>query len=262
VVAPLDDWEVPYSSLVIQDPISDGTFSKVYKGIWYDTVVAVKVLRKFISLNPQQIDQDFRSDCKFLRSLTHPNIVQTYAYSFNTKKAIVMEYMPLGTLKSWIMVNQMDVLQQNRLDLLIDIAKGMEFIHSRRCLHRNLKSSKILLDYETKDSARLFHLKAKIADVGLAHERNPAQGSSYKTQQVGKETYSVKADVHAYGMIICHLHSPGKIQPMPLDQLLTSNLADHWKEIIKKCTGPSLGINFAEILKRLLEFKARATGFF
>lgn len=89
--------------------------------------------------------------------------------------------------------------------IAFEIAQGMKFLHSKRVIHRDLKTLNILMD---KDN------NPKIADFGYA--RNNL--SFYKTNRIGTSCYMApevilgnfydyKADVFSYGMILYELYS-------------------------------------------------------
>jgi serine/threonine protein kinase len=59
------------------------------------------------------------------------------------------------------------------LDIMLQIAEGMEYLHHRRITHRDLKSSNILVNpVECLEMAKAGYVRAKVADFGLAKTKD------------------------------------------------------------------------------------------
>ncbi|CAI5964653.1 unnamed protein product [Closterium sp. NIES-64] len=75
------------------------------------------------------------------------------------EQILVYELMPNGDLASWIgpgISNPLSLRQ--RLDILIGVAKGLQYLHDFNIVHRDIKPANILLDGK---------MQAKVADFGL-----------------------------------------------------------------------------------------------
>ncbi|KAK1289021.1 putative LRR receptor-like serine/threonine-protein kinase [Acorus calamus] len=96
-----------------------------------------------------------------------------------------------------------------RLNIAVDVAKGLENLHSEckpRIIHRDMKSENILLDE---------NLVAKVADFGIS-KILPENVTSIITKVMGTcgyldpeyertETLNVKSDIYSYGIVLYEL---------------------------------------------------------
>ena len=140
--------------------VGEGSFGAVYKGILTDgTNVAVKVF----NLNIEGRFKSFETECDVLCKIRHRNLVKIISSCSSIDfKALVLEYMPKGSLKRWLYShnNLLDMLQ--RLNIMIDVASSLEYLHhgcSLPVVHCDLKPSNILLN---KD------MVAHVSDFGIS----------------------------------------------------------------------------------------------
>jgi serine/threonine protein kinase len=79
-----------------------------------------------------KVFEEFRREASLISSLQHTNIVQFKGVVMEPF-AIVLEYMPLGTLYDFIFENRFEVISETAaISLALDIANGMAFIHMHR----------------------------------------------------------------------------------------------------------------------------------
>ncbi|WNE40368.1 MAG: Serine/threonine-protein kinase PknD [Mycoplasmataceae bacterium] len=131
-----------------------GQFGKVYKGIWHGQTVAVKKI-------PAIYLQDIDKEIKVLKRLNHENIIKYHGEkSKDDNIFIIMELAENGSLNRWIERNKNQEHDwQTNYKFIDQITKGLIYLHGENIIHRDLKSSNILLD---KDN------RVKICDFGLA----------------------------------------------------------------------------------------------
>src|SRR5512137_2441323 len=132
----------------ILESLGEGGMASVYKA--FDTRlerdVAVKIIRTdmFIPAVLQQVLKRFEREAKSLAKLSHPNIVSIIDYGEHEGVPyLVMEYLPGGSLKDRLSGQHMP--WQDSFQLLLPIARALQFSHQQRIIHRDVKPSNILI---------------------------------------------------------------------------------------------------------------------
>eukprot|EP01084_Bolivina_argentea_P033987 62869_1 len=145
----------------ITKEIGKGAFGRVYKCIDTRTlkVFAIKTITTR-NMNTQQ-KKDVQSEVELLASLPpHENIVRYIeTVQDNTYFCIVLEYVDLGSLQSFIRQFGTEVTEQNVASFVIQILSGLHFLHEQGIIHRDIKAANVLI---TNDGV------AKLADFGVA----------------------------------------------------------------------------------------------
>nr|XP_017220737.1 PREDICTED: receptor like protein kinase S.2-like isoform X1 [Daucus carota subsp. sativus] len=194
--------------------IGKGGSAKVYKGVIDDgaTTVAIKRL-SYIS--KQAVGSMFRTEIEMLSKFRHSHLVSLVGYCHEWHEMIlVFEYISQGTLSDHLhqsFVKGYDTLSWiQRLKICIGAAQGLDYLHtgtstSQRVIHRDVKSTNILLD---------GNLEAKIADFGISKIVATNQGCTYVSTAV-RGTFGYmdpsyfttgrltrKSDVYAFGVVL------------------------------------------------------------
>ncbi|KAI7999926.1 putative LRR receptor-like serine/threonine-protein kinase [Camellia lanceoleosa] len=181
-----------------------GSFGSVYKVILEDTtVLAIKVF----NLQVEGVFKSFDIECEIMRHIRHRNLTKVISSCSNLDfKALVLEYMPNGSLEKWLYSYNyfLDMLQ--RLDIMIDVACALEYLHhdySMPLVHCDLKPSNILLDDDMVAHVSDFGI-AKLLDLGesVIHTKTIAT-FGYIAPEFGLEgLVSTSSDVYSYGILL------------------------------------------------------------
>ncbi|XP_054818569.1 putative leucine-rich repeat receptor-like serine/threonine-protein kinase At2g19230 isoform X2 [Prosopis cineraria] len=188
--------------------IGEGGFGKVYLGTLEDgSQVAVKLL----SPSSKQGYKEFQSEAQLLAVIHHRNLVSLVGYCYeNNIKALIYEYVDNGDLRQLLEKNSNVLKWNQRLQVAIDTAKGLEYLHTgchTPIIHRDLKPSNILLNK---------FMVAKIADFGLSRAFTNEGDSYLSTQPAGTLGYidpefqrsgqlNKESDIYSFGMILLQL---------------------------------------------------------
>jgi tRNA A-37 threonylcarbamoyl transferase component Bud32 len=190
--------QVHYFELTFEKKIAQGSFTRVFRGQWHDRTVAIKILQDHTEANRAQ----FIREVQIMDSLRHPNIVPLYGVSLEegNNPCLVMEYLEGGSLFDRLGGSPLTAEQQQRIAL--DIAHGLQYLHDRDVLHRDLKSSHVLLNNQHEAKLTDFGLaKSQAAFVQTAAERSEAIAWMAPECLEGKD-HTPSADIYSYGMLL------------------------------------------------------------
>lgn len=140
--------------------IGVGGMADIYraKDVQEDRIVAVKILKTEYA-GSEEFLRRFRNESKAIALLSHPNIVKIYDVGFTNKvQFIVMEYVDGITLSDYI--EQQGVLKwRDAVHFTVQTLKALQHAHDRGIVHRDIKSSNIML---LRDGT------IKVMDFGIA----------------------------------------------------------------------------------------------
>ena len=142
--------------------VGEGSYAKVFSFIDPTYNIPIILKRALPTLDNKEIKR-FEQEYKILKSLNSPYIVQAYSYNENTNE-YTMEYMD-ETLYKYVMRNNSSLSLKERKGIIAQICKGLEYIHGKRILHRDISLYNIFVkQYEDVNVI-------KLGDFGLV--KNP-----------------------------------------------------------------------------------------
>ena len=198
--------------------IGRGAYGVIKKVSLRGTICAAKDIHAIFinSANGKELERikkSFLEECIKCSKLFHPNMVQFLGIHYPSKQAklpwLVMELLDCS-LTSFVEKHDKETVSLFvKASIFCDISLGLQFLHGRNIIHRDLSSNNILL---TK------HLTAKIADLGVAKVVDP-DGSKSQTIAPGtlcflppevfpgaaKSRYGKPIDVFSLGCIMIHV---------------------------------------------------------
>ncbi|KAJ7550604.1 hypothetical protein O6H91_07G109000 [Diphasiastrum complanatum] len=197
-----------------KEKLGQGRFGSVYKGVLQDgSLVAVKRLS---SLQIQGSEKRLIKKISHILGQKQPHLVQLRGWCREKKELLLVnEYMPNGSLDTWLYPNPWTALPWLlRWKIIKNIASSLAYLHEgldQQLLHRQVKTSNVLLD---------ISLEAKLGDFGIgswiedrqARLLNPAAADYHIAYQApDSASYTRKAtdkmDVFSFGVttmeIVC-----------------------------------------------------------
>lgn len=240
----------------IMQKVGAGAMATVYKAkqLSLDRIVAIKVLPKRLSENPEFVDR-FYKEGRAAARLNHNNIVQAIdvgesgGYHY-----FVMEFVDGVTVYDDLGGGLMKD-ESRALDIIIQVAKALEHAHARGFIHRDVKPKNIMIAHDGI---------AKLADMGLARAADDAvaaeaeAGRAYGTpyyispEQVrGVRDIDFRTDIYSLGATFYHMVT-GRVPfdgPTP-----AAVMQKHLKEplIPPDHVNHRLSTGLAEIIERMM----------
>ncbi|KAL4639388.1 hypothetical protein ACB092_03G213900 [Castanea dentata] len=204
----LESIRVATNNFSDENKLGQGGYGPVYKGkLPSGQEIAVKRLS---SVSGQGL-QEFKNEVVLIAKLQHRNLVRLYGYCIKgNEKILIYEYMANKNQKQSILLDW-----EMRFNIILGIARGLLYLHqdSRlRIIHRDLKTSNVLLDHE---------MNPKISDFGLARIVGDKQTEANTTKVAGTYGYmspeyaldgifSIKSDIFSFGVVLLEIISGKK----------------------------------------------------
>ncbi|KAH6793354.1 hypothetical protein C2S52_003831 [Perilla frutescens var. hirtella] len=190
--------------------LGDGGYGAVYKGKLKDgRDVAVKRLYE----NHLRRIEQFINEVEILTRLRHKNLVTLYGCTSCHSRELLLayEFIPNGTLDDHLHGQRTELgalSWSNRLSIAIETSSALAYLHSSDVIHRDVKSSNILIDNG---------FSVKVADFGLSrllptdatHVSTAPQGTPGYVDPEYNEFYQLteKSDVYSFGVVLMELIS-------------------------------------------------------
>ncbi|XP_028064439.1 LRR receptor-like serine/threonine-protein kinase FEI 1 isoform X2 [Camellia sinensis] len=210
--------DLPYSSKDIikkletlneEHIIGSGGFGTVYRLAMDDG--SVFALKRILKMN-EGFDRFFERELEILGSIKHRYLVNLRGYcNSSTSKLLIYDFLAGGSLDEALHERSEQLDWDTRLNIIMGAAKGLAYLHhdcSPRIIHRDIKSSNILLD---------GNFEARVSDFGLAklledeesHITTIVAGTfgylAPEYMQSGRATE--KTDVYSFGVLVLEVVS-------------------------------------------------------
>ncbi|XP_030940952.1 putative receptor-like protein kinase At4g00960 isoform X2 [Quercus lobata] len=242
--------------------LGQGGFGVVYKAkLSNGQVIAVKRL----SNNSSQGDLEFKNEVLLVAKLQHRNLVRLLGFCLEgIERLLIYEFVPNGSLDNFIFdpIKCVQLDWARRYKIIGGIARGLLYLHedSRlRIIHRDLKASNILLDFE---------MNPKISDFGMARLFELDQSESNTSRIVGTYGYmppeyamhgqfSVKSDVFSFGVLVLEIISGRKNSSFGNEENIENLLSYAWKNwkqgIVSNLVDPMLKASSTTEIMRCIQ---------
>lgn len=196
--------------------IGRGTYGRVYLALNATTgeMIAVKQVempRTASDKNDSRqitVVQALKMESETLKDLDHPNIVQYLGFEETpTNLSIFLEYVPGGSIGSCLAKH--GKFEENvTKSFTSQILSGLEYLHSKGILHRDLKADNILVEMSGV---------CKISDFGISKRTDDSAGGAFTAMQgtvfwmapevinTQKKGYNFKVDIWSVGCVVLEM---------------------------------------------------------
>ena len=180
IPAPQETVEPTIPGYEILGLLGRGGMGIVYKArdLRLDRMVALKMVLPGSHVSDQVVAR-MLAEARAVARLQHPQLVQIYdIVEYDGRPLLVFEYIEGGTLADQISKGPVEVKQA--ADWMENIARSVQFAHSRGIVHRDLKPSNILMTAEESP---------KISDFGLARQMDNDIRQTHSGMLIGTPGY-------------------------------------------------------------------------
>jgi len=208
-----EKWEIDGEEITRGPRIGQGSFATVYMGNWHGPVALKELNVK--NPTPAQL-QAFKNEVAVLKKLRHQNILLFYGYVLKPELIIVTQWCKGRSLYKHIHVEERRTFTNCEIkDIALGVAQGMEYLHAKHIIHRDLKSNNIFIHDEN-------NLTVRIGDFGLATFKTRYEGVQqiyHPTGSIlwmapevirtkpGVNPFTFESDIYSYGIVLYELLS-------------------------------------------------------
>ncbi|KAF9647912.1 kinase-like protein [Thelephora ganbajun] len=206
-----------------------GEFADVWKGTYDGREVVFKSIRVgVVDEETRKRKRRFAQEVVLWKNVNHPNIHELIGVCCwdsvpDAGLTMVSTWMPNGNIIEYIEHNE-----SHRMELLINCAKGIQYLHRAKLVHGDLKGANILITPDNPVRACL----TDFAFTTIAHDESEVGGGTtlfmapeLLCQATFGETrcqVSKEADIYAFGMVILQVLTG----PMPFHTIWSAGIAN------------------------------------
>jgi hypothetical protein len=195
-------WNVHHSDIEFTVKLGSGTAGVVYKGIYKERDVAIKVLK---TDQTQKEVEEFKKEFKIMSAVQSPYVVFFFGACLSPKMCMIMEFCGRGALYDVLNDKKLNLTWDHAFSFMKEMVQGMEYLHNfiPQIVHRDFKSLNLMVNDQ-------FHVK--VGDFGLSRFNTETQKETLAKMRgtfayCAPEVYfgnqfSVKSDVFSIGVVM------------------------------------------------------------
>ncbi|HEV7671356.1 MAG TPA: protein kinase [Thermoanaerobaculia bacterium] len=235
----------------VRKKLGQGGFGTVY--LSYDPHLKRQVAIKTCTSSDPDLRRRFAREAELAADLVHPNITTVFDFGVEGGAPyLVQEFLPGEDLSAKISRRER-ISPQRKLRFLLEVAKGLEYAHSRGVVHRDIKPGniRVLDDDRVKimdfGIAKLLQAESQLTRTGMAI----GTAGYLPPEQIQGRPVDQRADIFSFGVLAYELLTYRR--PFRGDDIsavffsILSHEPPPVEEILPKCP-PELG----ELVRRCL----------
>ncbi|XP_044755389.1 serine/threonine-protein kinase Nek8-like [Coccinella septempunctata] len=211
-----------------------------------------KLVMKEIKTNLQGDDlRSAKNEISILKSLRHPNVILYYdSYSKKNVFYIMMEYATKGTLNEYLYKRKKKLSAQRVMNYFCQILMGLDHIHEKKVIHRDLKCENIFLTGGKADVVKIGDFGISTLTVKNSFAKTVVGTCNYLAPELCEEKpYDNKVDIWSLGCILYELCMREKMFEGSLSCVVKSIT----RGVIKKVDILTYGSQIQEIIKSTMK---------
>ncbi|KAF5735175.1 hypothetical protein HS088_TW15G00675 [Tripterygium wilfordii] len=195
--------------------MGDGSQGQMYRGHLKDgSFVAIRCLK----LKRSHSTQNFMHHIELISKLRHRHLVSAIGHCFEcyyedssvSRIFLVFEYVPNGTLRTWLSGERVrqPLTWAQRIAAAIGVAKGIQFLHTGivpGIYSNNLKITDILLDHNLVAKISSYNLPLLAQSAWKVDQGASASATSKDANNSARAKYEDKIDVYDFGVILLEI---------------------------------------------------------
>ncbi|KAF7360303.1 Protein kinase domain-containing protein [Mycena venus] len=224
--------------LKVGQQVAAGGFGDIWKGVVHGQNVSVKMTRFFRDADVKAALQEFGREALIWRQLSHPNLLPFFGlYYLDQRLCLVSPWMSNGNVLEFLRDAPARI---DRLSLILDVAKGLEYLHKMHVVHGDLKGVELVSPTSVCRlllTRRVFSSPIQLQVLGGGTARYQAP-----ELLMGETKNHFGSDVYAFACV-CYEMLIGKVPyfefPLDITQLVepaigakTKESATDWDETI------------------------------
>ncbi|MCA9729505.1 MAG: serine/threonine protein kinase, partial [Candidatus Eisenbacteria bacterium] len=230
--------------------------------------VAIKVILD-VALSAPGTRERFQREARSAGRLSHENIVTLHDFDeWDGKPYLVMELLAGTDLRQAILDDSLPLAK--RLDIALQVAKGLEFAHSQSVIHRDIKPANIMI---------LENGRAKILDFGIARLDSDAGTMTHSSlgtprymspEQIRGEPVDRRSDIFSFGVMLYEMftgtnpfaadtvptvvHRILNEDPLPMGQL-DPQLDSRLQRLVARCMAKDAAQRISDLAEAIRELE-------